>query len=545
MKYDVIDGRPASPRVIVLLKKVEAADPSITFSSLQRNQEAVNYARRLGYSLSSQEELYAGYAAGLPGYNPANRPGGSTHELRNDGVAYPGAYGAPLEDWKVGIDSNNASAVIRELAKLGVTASITYPDNPREGHHINIRKKPGKKVFRVMRTLKKNMKGRDVLKLNKALAELYSPHTYKPYLMNAQVSKNFGAATRQAVIKFQKDHKQSADGIYGPGTREQLNVALRRQKKQLKRLWAEVNTLKAESKKYGGTFTVKGWDRLRKARAGLFRHGVAPRPKLSKEMPPKMSRTVRAKRLKAQALFKKAKKAGEWAPRDWAAAVKILRYLKAAGLRADAPKTGSTPPGAKATKPKPTKPKPSKPATPTESEMKTSNKGVGFIARWEGFLSKPYADVFGHATVGFGYLLHYGGVTSADRMATWVKNQKTTGEVTKAEGKVLLRKVLAETYEPAVRKLFVKGGPLKGLFTQELFDGLASFAYNLGVGSVATGKNPPVDFETIGRAIRERDVKAIAASLVLYRNPGTAAEEGLKRRRLQEADLILGKGYGS
>ena len=61
---------------------------------------------------------------------------------------------------------------------------------------------------------------------------------------------------------------------------------------------------------------------------------------------------------------------------------------------------------------------------------------------------------------------------------------------------------------------------------------LISFAYNLGSGFYGTA-----GFETISKRLRERDWNAVPDALLLYRNPGTNVEAGLKRRRIAEGKL--------
>lgn len=61
---------------------------------------------------------------------------------------------------------------------------------------------------------------------------------------------------------------------------------------------------------------------------------------------------------------------------------------------------------------------------------------------------------------------------------------------------------------------------------------LISFAYNLGSGFYGVA-----GFETISRELREKDWSAVPAALLLYRNPGTNVEAGLKRRREAEGKL--------
>ena len=61
---------------------------------------------------------------------------------------------------------------------------------------------------------------------------------------------------------------------------------------------------------------------------------------------------------------------------------------------------------------------------------------------------------------------------------------------------------------------------------------LISFAYNLGAGFYGSA-----GFETISRRLREKDWAQVPAALELYRNPGTAVEAGLLRRRRAEGAL--------
>ena len=64
---------------------------------------------------------------------------------------------------------------------------------------------------------------------------------------------------------------------------------------------------------------------------------------------------------------------------------------------------------------------------------------------------------------------------------------------------------------------------------------LISFAYNLGSGFYGAP-----GFENISRELREKDWDAVPAALLLYRNPGTNVEAGLKRRRIAEGKLWAG-----
>lgn len=64
---------------------------------------------------------------------------------------------------------------------------------------------------------------------------------------------------------------------------------------------------------------------------------------------------------------------------------------------------------------------------------------------------------------------------------------------------------------------------------------LVSFAYNLGSGFYGS-----TGFETISRELREKDWDAVPAAMLLYRNPGSNVEAGLRRRRDAEGKLWQG-----
>ena len=230
MKYEYIDGKPVPAKLYHELAMVKATTGAVLTSCL-RTQDAVNAARAKGYTLSSQAELYDGFRRGLPGYNPANPPGRSTHELRNDGVAYPGPVGMLLRYWQVGQDWGSgyyAQRVVAAARARGWQATITYPSNPREQHHVNFRKEP---FLRVFIPLKKGSKGRRVRKLRRALGYVRSPKTGKPYLADPGKHTYFGAKTHDAVVRYQREHGQAPDGVYGQATHRQMKVSIRHAKK--------------------------------------------------------------------------------------------------------------------------------------------------------------------------------------------------------------------------------------------------------------------------------------------------------------------------
>lgn len=69
---------------------------------------------------------------------------------------------------------------------------------------------------------------------------------------------------------------------------------------------------------------------------------------------------------------------------------------------------------------------------------------------------------------------------------------------------------------------------------------LVSFAYNLGAGFYGAA-----GFETISQRLRDKDWARVPEAMLLYRNPGTNVEAGLRRRREAEGSLWLSGKAGT
>lgn len=113
--------------------------------SLSSSDRRKGVAERFGKM--SQAALYAGWIAGKIGFNPANKPGRSTHELRSDGVAYRGPVGRPLLWWQIGLDVTDSDKLVPILRSLGYDVFRPYSSGS-ERHHINFRKSPTKVLRR-------------------------------------------------------------------------------------------------------------------------------------------------------------------------------------------------------------------------------------------------------------------------------------------------------------------------------------------------------------------------------------------------------------
>ena len=138
--------------------------------------------------------------------------------------------------------------------------------------------------------------------------------------------------------------------------------------------------------------------------------------------------------------------------------------------------------------------------------MKTSEKGIKLIISFEGFCSKAKKCLKSekYYTIGFG---HYG------------KDVKENDTITKSKAIDLLKSDL-EKYEKQVNKYSAYD------FTQNEFDALVSFCYNVGNIDQLTAKGT-------------RSKKEIADKMLLYCKSGGKVIRGLQKRREKERSLFL------
>lgn len=162
--------------------------------------------------------------------NPANPPGRSTHERRNDGVAYPRwKIGAWLRYWMRGVDvqRDRVAAFCAEARKAGWTVTATYPGSAAESQHVNFRKKPRISLWEY-RPLEPGMAGRRVREVVRHLRATQNPRTRRPYLTGRDklpVHTGYTRSRQKAVEAFQRDHHQKPDGIVGVHTIRALRHA--------------------------------------------------------------------------------------------------------------------------------------------------------------------------------------------------------------------------------------------------------------------------------------------------------------------------------
>lgn len=141
--------------------------------------------------------------------------------------------------------------------------------------------------------------------------------------------------------------------------------------------------------------------------------------------------------------------------------------------------------------------------------MKISQEGIDLIKRFEGFRSKPYQCAAGRWTIGYGSTR---GVTSA------------TPEITEAEGERMLREAVAADEKQLAQFL-------PTTLTQNQYDAICSFVYNLGVSAFKGS--------TLFRVVATfpNDAARIKAEFGRWVYAGGKKLDGLVKRRAAEAEL--------
>ncbi|NFO03104.1 cell wall-binding protein [Clostridium botulinum] len=148
-----------------------------------------------------------------------------------------------------------------------------------------------------------------------------------------------------------------------------------------------------------------------------------------------------------------------------------------------------------------------------------SDKCINFIKSWEGFFSKPYYDVVGVLTLGYGM--------TGDEI-------KGLSSVTESQATEMLKDLVNNKYAKAIKDdLDSKKITLK----QNEFDALVSFAYNCGTGGLLGSTL----YKNVCAGIR--DTNTITSNFQAWSNGGGKRIEGLYRRRTKEAAMFLDGDY--
>lgn len=141
--------------------------------------------------------------------------------------------------------------------------------------------------------------------------------------------------------------------------------------------------------------------------------------------------------------------------------------------------------------------------------MKISENGIKLIKKYEGLRLESYLCPSKILTVGYG------------STGTHVK---TNMKITEKEAEELLRKDLVR-FENGVMKM------LKVNVTQNQFDSLVSFSYNLGLGSLQSS--------TLLKKLNCYDKQGAGKEFIKWTKSNGLVLQGLLKRRLEEQYLFL------
>lgn len=147
--------------------------------------------------------------------------------------------------------------------------------------------------------------------------------------------------------------------------------------------------------------------------------------------------------------------------------------------------------------------------------MKTSARGIAFIAGHEGVVTRAYRDVAGVWTIGVGHTAAAGAPVPKAGMT-----------ITHEEAFAILARDLPR-YERRTEAAL-------GTVSQAAFDGATSFDFNTGA----------IDRATWVKAYRAGDRDRARTGLLAWNRAGGRRVAGLVRRREAEVDLIFDGRYG-
>ena len=137
--------------------------------------------------------------------------------------------------------------------------------------------------------------------------------------------------------------------------------------------------------------------------------------------------------------------------------------------------------------------------------MQISDNCLDLVRQYEGFEAKAYKCPAGIWTIGYGHTL----------------NVRPNDVITEAQASQLLKEEL-QSYAAKVAKIVP-------VATQNQFDALVSFAYNLGVNALSTS--------TLIKKHLAFDYKGAQAEFARWNKAGGKVLQGLVKRRAAEAEL--------
>ena len=143
---------------------------------------------------------------------------------------------------------------------------------------------------------------------------------------------------------------------------------------------------------------------------------------------------------------------------------------------------------------------------------------IDLIAEFEGFVPTVYDDGVGVATIGYGSTFYLDG-----KRVVW-----GDPAITEPEARKMMESICEKDFWNVIKNTIP--------FWEEMNDNqrsaLCSFAYNLGAHFFGSS-----GFSTLSACLIDKAWDEVPAALLLYINPGSPVEAGLRRRREAEGEL--------
>jgi lysozyme len=140
--------------------------------------------------------------------------------------------------------------------------------------------------------------------------------------------------------------------------------------------------------------------------------------------------------------------------------------------------------------------------------MQLSAEGMKLVKRWEGYRERTYLDVAGFPTIGYGHRL--------------LASESFPNGIEQAQANEILARDVCGA-EQAVTRL------VKVALTQNQFDALVDFVFNLGQGKLAAS--------TLLKELNREHYDAAREQLLRWDRAGAQENANLKARRRSEYDL--------
>ena len=147
--------------------------------------------------------------------------------------------------------------------------------------------------------------------------------------------------------------------------------------------------------------------------------------------------------------------------------------------------------------------------------MRISEKGLNLIKKYEGFSSRPYMCPANIPTIGYGSTYYPNGS----------KVKLSDDSISEEEATQILEYIAQKDFGSAVNKFVIVE------LTQNQFDALVSFAYNIG--------RTAFENSTLLKLLNRGEYEAAAEQFEKWNKSGGKVLSGLTKRRFDEQKLFL------